>query len=435
MRKNLTEVIDMLKEFSVSNFKSIKDEIFFSMESDSNRVSEFPEHLISVNNNKLLKVSSMYGPNGGGKTNILKALSLVKIVVTSGEETMIIPAQYNCAFSEDDVIKETMFFVDEEYEYGYQFEIKFKIEERQETDFLRERRVNYYAVVDIISETVSYKKKNEEGYIALLERNKEGYIKSEYLNNFILNIQLSKNNSILKHIYNNFANNDSQIEELNVIKNLYNQIVSITNLDPLRMISPNDLDFIDINKNSLIELLNRVDINIKDIKVYPEQRDQVVFVRELLVSDKPITTEISLRQESSGTIKVFFIFVDVLKSIKSNKIFYCNDMNSFLHPKMYRAIIELFNSDLNKNSQLIFNTHDILNMNNTLFRRDEIWFVFRDENYSTKLISLSNIVNYKGEQVRKDAKFYKQYLEGKFGADPFIKQGLNWGEVINDGTN
>ena len=67
-------------------------------------------------------------------------------------------------------------------------------------------------------------------------------------------------------------------------------------------------------------------------------------------------------------------------------------------------------------------------MSNELFRRDEIWFAYRDDNYSTKLTSLSNIVNYKGEQVRKDAIYSKQYLEGRYGADPFISRGLNWNE-------
>ena len=103
-------------------------------------------------------------------------------------------------------------------------------------------------------------------------------------------------------------------------------------------------------------------------------------------------------------------------------------MNAFLHPKLSRAIIEIFNSKNNKNNQLIFNSHDIINMTKDVFRRDEIWFVYRDENYSTKLVPLSNIVNYKGEQVRKDAKYYKQYLEGKYGADPFIKKGFDWNE-------
>jgi AAA15 family ATPase/GTPase len=103
-------------------------------------------------------------------------------------------------------------------------------------------------------------------------------------------------------------------------------------------------------------------------------------------------------------------------------------MNAYLHPKLFKAIIEIFNSEENKMNQLIFNSHDIINMTNELFRRDEIWFVYRDEDYSTRLTPLSNIVNYKGEQVRKDAKYFKQYLEGRYGADPFIKKGLGWNE-------
>lgn len=102
-------------------------------------------------------------------------------------------------------------------------------------------------------------------------------------------------------------------------------------------------------------------------------------------------------------------------------------MNAYLHPKLFRTIVELFQTNVT-GSQLIFNSHDILNMDNDLFRRDEIWFAYRDDSYSTKLVPLSNIVNYKGEQVRKDAKYYKQYLEGKYGAAPFIAKGLNWNE-------
>ena len=101
-------------------------------------------------------------------------------------------------------------------------------------------------------------------------------------------------------------------------------------------------------------------------------------------------------------------------------------MNALFHPKLFRAVIELFTSKDNTTSQLIFNSHDIINMDSEVFRRDEIWFIYRDENYSTKATPLSNVVNYKGEQVRKDAKYSKQYLEGKYGADPFIKKGLSW---------
>ena len=147
---------------------------------------------------------------------------------------------------------------------------------------------------------------------------------------------------------------------------------------------------------------------------------------ELENFEKEIEKELPLKSESKGTQKIFWILLRIL-SYGKNRIFYCDDMNAFLHPKLFRAVIKLFQEN-NSETQLIFNSHDILNMNNDLFRRDEIWFAYRDETYSTKLVSLSNIVNYKGEQVRKDAKYYKQYLEGKYGADPFIAKGLSWHE-------
>ena len=405
--KKSHEVIYMLKEFTVSNFKSIDDTIVFSMEADYDRVSEFPEHIVDINDNKILKVTSMYGPNGGGKTNVLGALAIAKAVVTSGE-TILKPIRFDCAFSDKKSIEETLFFVDEEYEYGYQFKI-------------------------IINERVSYRKNGEDDFLPLLERSENGNITFKNQDNLVKDIQLAKNNSVITFIYKTYANNESNVEELNVVKGLYRQITSITNLNEPIYLTESDLSFIEKNKEKLINLLNSADIKICDIIVSPDRYNQVLFVRKLLLSDKEITTDISLRAESSGTVKTFFIFVDLLKSISfTSKIFYCNDMNAYLHPKLYRAIIELFNSEANKSSQLIFNTHDILNMSNNLFRRDEIWFVYRDEKYSTQVVSLANIVNYKGEQIRKDAKYYKQYLEGKFGADPFIKKGLNWEDLVDD---
>lgn len=431
--KKSHEVIYMLKEFTVSNFKSIDDTIVFSMEADYDRVSEFPEHIVDINDNKILKVTSMYGPNGGGKTNVLSALSLAKVVVTSGETILIRPLRFDCAFSDKKSIEETLFFVDEEYEYGYQFKININVEERQETEFSKNHGNNLYSVVEIINESVSYRKNGEDDFLPLIERSENGNITFKNQDNLVKDIQLAKNNSVITFIYKTYANNESNVEELNVVKGLYRQITSITNLNEPIYLTESDLSFIEKNKEKLISLLNSADIKICDIIVSPDRYNQVLFVRKLLLSDKEITTEISLRAESSGTVKTFFIFVDLLKSISStSRIFYCNDMNAYLHPKLYRAIIELFNSEANKSSQLIFNTHDILNMSNNLFRRDEIWFVYRDEKYSTQVVSLANIVNYKGEQIRKDAKYYKQYLEGKFGADPFIKKGLNWEELVDD---
>ena len=91
----------------------------------------------------------------------------------------------------------------------------------------------------------------------------------------------------------------------------------------------------------------------------------------------------------------------------------------------------LFNDrTINKNkAQLIFTSHDLSTMNSEVFRRDEIWFVAKGNQENSKLYSLVEFKNKKGESVRKDAKFDKQYLEGKYGADPYLRKIIDWGEV------
>jgi len=82
-----------------------------------------------------------------------------------------------------------------------------------------------------------------------------------------------------------------------------------------------------------------------------------------------------------------------------------------------------------KGAQLIFTSHDLSTMNSEVFRRDEIWFVAKGNSQNSKLYSLVEFKNSKGESVWKDAKFDKQYLEGKYGADPYLRRIIDWGSV------
>ena len=81
-------------------------------------------------------------------------------------------------------------------------------------------------------------------------------------------------------------------------------------------------------------------------------------------------------------------------------------------------------------AQLIFTSHDLSTMNNEVFRRDEIWFVAKGNNQNSKLYSLVEFKTKNGEVVRKDAKYDKQYLEGKYGADPYLRKIIDW-SVVN----
>lgn len=109
---------------------------------------------------------------------------------------------------------------------------------------------------------------------------------------------------------------------------------------------------------------------------------------------------------------------------KSNVLEALHTLDAKIHPVLLRYVVVLYNNmEINKNgAQLIFTSHDLSTMNNDIFCRDEIWFVAKGKEQNSKLYSLVEFKNTKGEAVRMDAKYDKQYLEGKYGADPYLKK-------------
>ena len=121
----------------------------------------------------------------------------------------------------------------------------------------------------------------------------------------------------------------------------------------------------------------------------------------------------------------------IADSLLSGTTLVIDELDAKIHPVLLRYIIMMFsNMNINKKkAQLIFTSHDLSTMNSEVFRRDEIWFVAKGTTQNSQLYSLVEFKNEKGESVRKDAKFDKQYLEGKYGADPYLKRIIDWGKV------
>jgi AAA15 family ATPase/GTPase len=140
-------------------------------------------------------------------------------------------------------------------------------------------------------------------------------------------------------------------------------------------------------------------------------------------------------EESNGTKKIFSVIPRLIRSLLKGKTFVADELDAKLHPKLLKYIIELFtDKQINtKNAQLIFTSHDLYTMDNDIFRRDEIWFAAKNAEQATSLYSL---VEFKdkttGKSVRNDANFNKQYLEGRYGADPYLRKIVNWEAVISE---
>ena len=96
-----------------------------------------------------------------------------------------------------------------------------------------------------------------------------------------------------------------------------------------------------------------------------------------------------------------------------------------MHPLLTRRLIEMVqDSSVNTNgAQLLFTTHDAILLDLDFLRRDQIWFAEKnDKSAATELYSLASFSPRKGENVRKG------YLQGRFGAIPFIGGDRLWQE-------
>jgi AAA15 family ATPase/GTPase len=134
------------------------------------------------------------------------------------------------------------------------------------------------------------------------------------------------------------------------------------------------------------------------------------------------TVEFDMRsQESSGTNKLFNISGPVFDVLNDGGVLIVDELDASLHPLLTLAITKLFNSkEFNRNNaQLIFATHDTNLLYYGHYRRDQIYFVEKNEYGASQMYSL---VEYKeeGKTIRKDRSFEKDYIEGRYGAIPFI---------------
>ena len=172
-----------------------------------------------------------------------------------------------------------------------------------------------------------------------------------------------------------------------------------------------------------------MDLDILDFRVEEKEHDRIeVFTKHEVDGYE---AELNLSDESSGTKKLFGLLPFIAESLIDGTTLVIDELDAKIHPALLRHIIMLYNDiEVNrKGAQLIFTSHDLSTMNSEVFRRDEIWFVAKGNSQNSKLYSLVEFKNIKGESVRKDAKFDKQYLEGKYGADPYLRRIIDWGKV------
>jgi AAA15 family ATPase/GTPase len=178
-------------------------------------------------------------------------------------------------------------------------------------------------------------------------------------------------------------------------------------------------------RERIIQALNDMGIDMSGYR-FDEERKQLYTQR--ILNGK--VYELPFSEESDGTKKLIAALPVLLLALQEGRFVIIDELDAKLHPKLLRYVISLFkNSKINtKGAQLLFTSHDMTTMKNTVFRRDEIWFAAENENHESEIYSLYEIRREDNERVNNTAAYDKQYMEGRYGADPYLSNMLAGGE-------
>ena len=406
----------MLCQFTVKNFKSIRDEMTFDMQAAA--ISEHEDRVIKDRDGELyLPVSAIYGPNGGGKSNVLEALHTLAAKVL--RPLYATDDNNNRSFQMKKILIEPFAFGEKEKEAPTEFEL-----------FFRTKMAEYRYVLTVKKDIVLYERLDRVKFdtgrrSALFERSSEGIgLKGEFAR-LKISDELSETLTLLSYLGITHKKN----EVVNDVLSWFEYGIDFLNYgNPIQELSMAIATSEEV-KTLFLEMIQEMDLDIANFRVEEKEDERIEVYTKHIVDDYEF--ELNLSEESSGTKKLFGLLPFIANSLVSGTTLVIDELDAKIHPILLRHIIMMFNDmKINQHgAQLIFTSHDLSTMNSEVFRRDEIWFVAKGNRQNSKLYSLVEFKNEKGESVRKDAKFDKQYLEGKYGADPYLRKIIDWGKI------
>lgn len=417
----------MLIDFTVKNFKSFKNETVFSMEVEGR--DKFEEiNTVKVRKNKknhkkeLLKSAVIFGANASGKSNFISAFEfLAKYLFEKGEKKF---HNNNFRFNGNDKLTEMEinFLVDDEI-YNYLITIdlynkkimteKLHIinEKKAEPVFERENNKiknynkkifsNYKRTIDFINESLN---DFDSVLTRILEYNSPSKIQKmlSFFENIIFeNSKVKKSKKWIGKIL--YENREEKQKFLNYLKQFGFPIEDI------------QIENIETEEKELVNSLISLNLKIEDI-FSDQDRYKIKFLYKN--NDKKYYLDFS--EQSEGTQKMMQLYLPIFSVIVNGGVLIIDELDVSLHYKLVCDLLEIFNSiEYNpKNAQIIFTTHNLLLLDLSLFRKDQIWFVENKNIFEgTELYSLSDI---KG--VGKKDKILRDYLNGFFGGIPNFKK-------------
>lgn len=431
----------MLIEFSVANYRSFQDEVTFSAVASSLRArkTELNEWNLfeAPGGINLLTSAAIYGANASGKSNFIAAFDFMREFVLKsllsterkgGIEAE--PFRLSTLNHKEPSFFEVMFVV-EGQRYRYGFEVT---SERVEEEWLfvapkaRESRL-FERTKDNILLGEKYKSEGRDladktrpnALFLSVVAQFDGVIAQKVISWFH-SLEITAGLGDLEHgmraTTQNMLTDEEYAED---IKALVKQLD--LGIEDIRMESEEEI-FLDTIRENASEDLRNVFSSIESLLDSLEDgkaRERTVVRtvhRKFGENGQPVADEIFDLDddESEGTKKLFALSGPLVRTLKHGTVLVIDELDARLHPLLTKEIVSLFNDPVRnpQQAQLVFATQDTNLLDNQLLRRDQIWFVEKDRKGASHLYSL---VEFK---VRNDATFERDYIQGRYGAIPFL---------------
>lgn len=406
----------MLVSLKVNNCLIFSNEVEFSMQANMH-YKRFPSNVARIGNINVLKAAVIMGPNNSGKTNFVRILSLLKnVMLNRGKKP-----EANL-FSNNQYVDLSVDFLNQGKEFLFAIKYDVKNEEYVYERFAEVLRDKYH----------NYKEKD-----ILVRDSIKKYYLAENPDLSVAMKMASRNNLLI------YLVDTANFPTLQIVKETITAFASKINVVDMNNIPINKtIDMLKQPKGKQRQIANFVlnsDLYLDDFKYLND--DEVKIELNAPSSGETVPQENALRLaaplaemlhlasvykgvvvpsmlfDSTGTKKMAALASYVIDALENDQILVVDELDNSLHFRLTRAIIALFNNELNKEAQLIATVHDVSLLDcQTLFRKEQIWFSHKDKD-GVYLYSLAEFTAEK-DGVRDTSDLSAKYRKGVFGALP-----------------
>lgn len=406
----------MLISLKLNNCFVFADEVEFSMRADM-RYRRFSSNVSVFDSINILKSALIIGPNNSGKTNFIRSIHAIRQVLLNKSSPLS-----NNMFSNNPLCEIELTFLQDRIEY--EFALKYDVN-KEEYLYERFSKISYD----------KYKNRKCQDIIIRDSIGRNYYCEDETL---ILAMKIATKNNILVHLLD--AEQFPVLKEIKYILTSFAEKIDVIDMNNIPMKKTVEmLKKSNVEQQKISDFIRNADLALEDYRYLNDEELKISM--EVIGENNNQPQEKVLRStndrldmlhltsfykgipvpsyifDSTGTKKIAALASYVIDALENDRILIIDELDNSLHFRLTRAIIALFNNELNNHAQLICSVHDTSLLDcQKLFRKEQIWFTHKDDE-GTYLYSLSEFTNEK-DKVRDTSDLIQKYKSGIFGAIP-----------------